>query len=218
MPWIGAVVGAAGSLLQDDGSGGGGGGSQQQTATSTTSGGSSSQSYIDPRMENILFGTGGIIPSATDWWNQNSSGTNEQMITGMNNQWNQLGASRQGFNQMQNLGMGLMGGGVAGNPFTGGGGVTPQQVQYAPATYNAGTENPFTQREQKPMSVLPTASSGGGGGGGGGEGGGAVSGALAAAMNAMQNQNFNQGQFANPFANLGQYGYQNGLDIDNTFA
>lgn len=220
MTWVSlgvAAIGAVGGAMSKPS---GGGGSQQerpQTATSTTSGGSSSQSYIDPRMENILFGTGGIIPSATDWYNQNSSGTNEQMITGMNNQWNQLGASRQGFNQMQNLGMGLMGGGVAGNPFTGGGGIAPQQVQYTPATFDAGTENPFTQTA-KPASVLPTASSGGGGGGGGGEGGGAVSGALAAAMNAMQNQNFNQGQFANPFANLGQYGYQNGLDIDNTFA
>ena len=206
MTWVSlgvAAIGAVGGAMSKPS---GGGGSQQerpQTATSTTSGGSSSQSYIDPRMENILFGTGGIIPSATDWYNQNSSGTNEQMITGMNNQWNQLGASRQGFNQMQNLGMGLMGGGVAGNPFTGGGGIAPQQVQYTPATFNAGTENPFTQREQKPMSVLPTASSGGGGGDGGG-------GALAAAMNAMQNQNYIPQQMG--------YGYLNGLDGDQSFA
>lgn len=204
--WIGAIAGAYGALSKDGGGGGGGGsGSQDQVATSTNSGGSSSQSYIDPRMENILYGTGGIIPQATDWYNQNSTGTNDQMITGMNNQWNQLGASRQGFNQMQNLGMGLMGGGSAGNPFTGNGGVAAQQVQYTPATFDAGTENPFTQREQKPMSVLPTAASGGGGGGGDG-------GALATAINAMQSQ------FTNPYANLGQYGYQNGLDIDNTFA
>ena len=113
-------------------------------------------------MENILYGTGGIIPQATDWWNNNSSGTNEQMITGMNNTWNQLGASGQGYNQMQNLGMGLMGGGAAGNPFTGTGGVAAQQVQYTPATFNAGTQNPFVQKEQKPLSVLPQASSGGG--------------------------------------------------------
>ena len=167
MPWIGAVIGAAGSLLKDDGSGGGGGGggATNEVAKSVTSGGSSSQSYIDPRMENILYGTGGIIPQATDWWNQNSSGTNEQMITGMNNTWNQLGASGQGYNQMQNLGMQLMGGGAAGNPFTGTGGVAAQQVQYTPATFSAGTENPFVQKEQKPLSVLPQASSGGGVGG-----------------------------------------------------
>ena len=167
MPWIGAVIGAAGSLLKDDGSGGGGGGggATNEVAKSVTSGGSSSQSYIDPRMENILYGTGGIIPQATDWWNNNSSGTNEQMITGMNNTWNQLGASGQGYNQMQNLGMQLMGGGAAGNPFTGTGGVAAQQVQYTPATFSAGTENPFVQKEQKPLSVLPQASSGGGVGG-----------------------------------------------------
>lgn len=169
MPWIGAVVGVAGSMLKDDGSGGGGGGggATNEVAKSVTSGGSSSQSYIDPRMENILYGTGGIIPQATDWWNNNSSGTNEQMITGMNNTWNQLGASGQGYNQMQNLGMGLMGGGAAGNPFTGTGGIAAQQVQYTPATFSAGTENPFVQKEQKPLSVLPQASSGGGVGGDG---------------------------------------------------
>lgn len=169
MPWIGAVIGVAGNMLKDDGSGGGGGGggATNEVAKSVTSGGSSSQSYIDPRMENILYGTGGIIPQATDWWNNNSSGTNEQMITGMNNTWNQLGASGQGYNQMQNLGMQLMGGGAAGNPFTGTGGVAAQQVQYTPATFSAGTENPFVQKEQKPLSVLPQASSGGGVGGGG---------------------------------------------------
>ena len=169
MPWIGAVIGVAGNMLKDDGSGGGGGGggATNETARSETSGSSHSQSYIDPRMENILYGTGGIIPQATDWWNNNSSGTNEQMITGMNNTWNQLGASGQGYNQMQNLGMQLMGGGAAGNPFTGTGGVAAQQVQYTPATFSAGTENPFVQKEQKPLSVLPQASSGGGGGGDG---------------------------------------------------
>ena len=169
MPWIGAVIGVAGNMLKDDGSGGGGGGggATNEVAKSVTSGGSSSQSYIDPRMENILYGTGGIIPQATDWWNNNSSGTNEQMITGMNNTWNQLGASGQGYNQMQNLGMQLMGGGAAGNPFTGTGGVAAQQVQYTPATFSAGTENPFVQKEQKPLSVLPQASSGGGVGGDG---------------------------------------------------
>ena len=169
MPWIGAVIGVAGSMLKDDGSGGGGGGggATNETAKSVTSGSSHSQSYIDPRMENILYGTGGIIPQATDWWNNNSSGTNEQMITGMNNTWNQLGASGQGYNQMQNLGMQLMGGGAAGNPFTGTGGVAAQQVQYTPATFSAGTENPFVQKEQKPLSVLPQTSSGGGVGGDG---------------------------------------------------
>lgn len=170
MSWVAlgaAAIGAIGGIMKDDGSGGssGGGGATNETAKSVTSGSSHSQSYIDPRMENILYGTGGIIPQATDWWNNNSSGTNEQMITGMNNTWNQLGASGQGYNQMQNLGMQLMGGGAAGNPFTGTGGIAAQQVQYTPATFSAGTENPFVQKEQKPLSVLPQASSGGSGGG-----------------------------------------------------
>ena len=170
MTWVAlgvAAVGAFGTYASKPSGGGSGSGSQDQIATSTTSGGSSSQSYVDPRMENILYGTGGIIPQATDWYNQNSTGTNDQMITGMNNTWNQLGASGQGYNQMQNLGMQLMGGGAAGNPFTGTGGIAAQQVQYTPATFSAGTENPFVQKEQKPLSVLPQASSGGGGGGDG---------------------------------------------------
>ena len=136
--WIGAIAGAYGALSKDGGGGGGGGGgATNETARSETSGSSHSQSYIDPRMENILYGTGGIIPQATDWWNQNSSGTNEQMITGMNNTWNQLGASGQGYNQMQNLGMGLMGGGAAGNPFTGTGGVAAQQQYPLPDLTNS---------------------------------------------------------------------------------
>ena len=173
MSWVAlgaAAIGAIGGIMKDDGSsgsGGSGGGATNEVARSETSGSSHSQSYIDPRMEEILYGTGGIIPQATDWWNNNSSGTNEQMITGMNNTWNQLGASGQGYNQMQNLGMQLMGGGAAGNPFTGTGGVAAQQVQYTPATFNAGTQNPFVQKENKPLSVLPQASSGGGVGGDG---------------------------------------------------
>ena len=68
---------------------------------------------------------------------------------------------------MQKMGMGVVGGGEAGNPLPGTGGVAAQQVQYTTATFNAGTENPFVQKEQKPLSVLPQASSGGGVGGDG---------------------------------------------------
>ena len=105
---------------------------------------SSSQQSLDPRMADAVYGSGGILPSAKDWYQNNSTGLNSQMTTGMDNQWNQLGASTQGFNQMQSLGMGLMGGGAAGNPFTGSGGVAPSKQTYNPAAFNTGTANPFS--------------------------------------------------------------------------
>ena len=152
-----------------------------QTTTSSGSHGSSTQNKIDPRMEQAIYGAGGIMPNASAWYMQNQSGLNDKMVTGMNNQWNQLGASSQGFNQMQNLGMGLMGGGAAGNPFTGGGGIAPQQMSYKPAEFNAaGGFNPFSMPSPTPMAAaMPAgAASGGGGGGGGGESGGVIGDAL----------------------------------------
>ena len=177
MPWatlLSTGLGIVGGLLGDD-KPSGGGNQQLPTATSTTSGGSSSQSYIDPRMENILYGTGGVIPQATDWYNNNSSGLNDQMVTGMNNSWNQLGASAQGYNQMQNLGMQLMGGGVAGNPFTGQHGIAAQNLSYTPAQMT-NSINPFSMpTTQKPAATIAAPSGGGGGGGDVGTGlGGAI--------------------------------------------
>lgn len=134
--------------------------------TTNSSGGSHTQQMLDPRMEQAIYGAGGIMPNAAAWYAKNQSGLNDQMVTGMNNQWNQLGASAQGFNQMQNLGMGLIGGGAAGNPFTGGGGIAKQNLQYTPAQFGSGTTSPFT------MPAAPTPSMGGAYGGGGGGGGG----------------------------------------------
>jgi hypothetical protein len=140
-----------------------------QTTNSSSSHGSSTQHKIDPRMEQAIYGAGGIMPNASAWYAQNQSGLNEKMVTGMNNQWNQLGASKQGFDQMQNLGMGLMGGGVAGNPFTGGGGIAPQQLSYKPAdmSNSASPNNPFTMPVAAPAAAMPAAYDGGGGGGAG---------------------------------------------------
>lgn len=138
-----------------------------QTTTSSNSSGSHRQDYLDPRMEQAIYGAGGIMPNAAAWYAQNQSGLNDKMVTGMNNQWNQLGASTQGFNQMQNLGMGLMGGGTAGNPFTGGGGIAPQQMSYKPANFNTGGgESPFAMPAAQ--APAPSMSAGGGGSGGGG--------------------------------------------------
>jgi hypothetical protein len=140
-------------------------GKTNPTSSTTVSGGSSHrQDKLDPRMEKAIYGAGGIMPSAAEWYKNNKSGLNSQMVTGMNNQWNQLGASGQGFNQMQNLGMGLMGGGSAGNPFTGGGGIAPQQLSYTPAQQENGTVNPFTMPAATVPAAATPAKSGGGGG------------------------------------------------------
>lgn len=79
---------------------------------------SSSKQTIDPRMDPYIYGSGGSLPAAADWFAKNKSGMNAQMQQGLNNQSAQYAASKPGFDQMQNLGLGLMGGGVAGNPFS----------------------------------------------------------------------------------------------------
>jgi hypothetical protein len=139
---IGAVAGPLiGGLL-------GGGGSSQTQATQQT---------LDPRMESAIYGDGGLVKGAQDWYSQNKTGLNNQMLTGMNNQWNQHGASQQGFNQMQSAGMGLMGQSVAGNPFASGysggtnfgsGGLLANPQQYQPAQQASGGVNPFSMPVQ----------------------------------------------------------------------
>ena len=88
----------------------GGSGSKSQETTKTN--------QIDPRLEPYIYGANGSLPAAQDWFSKNKSGMNGQMQQGLNNQASQYAASKPGFDTMQNLGLGLMGGGVAGNPFS----------------------------------------------------------------------------------------------------
>ena len=113
----------------------------------------STQQTLDPRMEGAIYGDGGLLSGAKDWYAANKTGLNNQMLTGMNNQWNQHGASQQGFNAMQGAGMGLMGQGVAGNPFSSGysggtsfgnSGMAANPQQYQPAQQSGGGVNPFS--------------------------------------------------------------------------
>ena len=144
---IGSVAGPLiGGLLGGEGS------SQSQTT----------QQKLDPRMESAIYGDGGLLSGAKDWYAANKTGLNDQMLTGMNNQWNQHGASQQGFNQMQSAGMGLMGQGVAGNPFSGGysggtnfgnTGMAANPQQYQPAQQSSGGTSPFSMPVAAPMQV-----------------------------------------------------------------
>lgn len=121
------------------------------------------QNTVDPRFAEYMYGGNGVLPAAKDWYAKNKTGMNEQMATGMNNQWNQLGGASQGFNQMQNLGMGLMGGGVAGNPFHGGtaapqGAQGSQPQSYQPAQMSmGGTSGPFSGQAPQTLQAPPPA-------------------------------------------------------------
>lgn len=115
----------------------GGSGSKSQETTKVN--------QIDPRLEPYIYGANGSLPAAQDWFTANKSGMNGQMQQGLTNQASQYAASKPGFDQMQNLGLGLMGGGVAGNPFSQGysGG-----TNFAPQgrTNMAGTNQPTAQQ------------------------------------------------------------------------
>ena len=122
--------------------------------SSSTGGAVTQTNSIDPRLVDSIYGKNGVVPSAQDWYAKNKTGMNPMMLQGMDNQWNQANASHQGFNQMQNLGMGLMGAGVAGNPFFGGyrggtnwrggsNGIAPQAMSFNPAQRTQ-TASPFT--------------------------------------------------------------------------
>lgn len=164
MTW-GTIGGAAVSVVGGALLGGEGSSSSQST-----------QNTIDPRFADALYGTGGLLPAAKDWYSQNKSGLSQPMLDGMNRQYNQHAASGQGFNQMQNLGMGLLGGGAAGNPFAGGyaggtdfsggmngngGSIAPTRQGYTPAQSSAGI-NPFSMpimQSAAPASQAPSTSS-----------------------------------------------------------
>lgn len=112
MPWIGAVVGVAGSLMSDSGS----------------QGGQTTQNSIDPRIAKYLYGesgSGGLLNQVGNLQAQQSAqgGLNPMQTAGLELQRQTLTDPRytQGFDQMRNLGSGMMNQGVAGNPFTGGG-------------------------------------------------------------------------------------------------
>lgn len=153
-------LGALGSILGSEGQNSGGSQNGTSNSNSSAAGEGFTQNFIDPRFEPYIYGQGGVLGSAYDWYNQNRGGTNPQSLEGMNNQWAQLGASKQGFDAMQNLGMGMMGQGSTGNPFSGGyqgggtfptTGIAPQNLTYTPAQFGQG--GPFVERQIAPVAA-----------------------------------------------------------------
>lgn len=107
--WLSLGATVLGGLL-----GGSSGSSGGTTTTSTNA--------ADPRFNQYLYGTGGVLPSASNWYQNNSTGLNEQSLAGLNRQYSVANDpnTAQGYTNMQSLGSALMGGAVAGNPFTDG--------------------------------------------------------------------------------------------------
>lgn len=95
-----------------------GGQSGSNSATQST------QNQIDPRLVPFLYGDGGLLGGVNNLYQQQAAqgGLNPMQTAGLEMQRQTLmnPAYTQGFDQMRSLGSGLMGQGVAGNPFTGG--------------------------------------------------------------------------------------------------
>jgi hypothetical protein len=105
-----------------------GGSSGSNSATTTQ------QNQLDPRMADFLYGGGGLLNGVRNLYQQQigQGGLNPMQTAGLELQRRTLmnPAYTQGFDQMRNVGAGLMGGGVAGNPF---GNTMGQPQQQMPA-------------------------------------------------------------------------------------
>ena len=106
-----SVAGAAATSLLGGGSGG--------ESTSTQS------MKMDPRMDRFVYGDsgqGGLLGDAHNLYKQQMAqgGMNPMMQAGLESQRQFLTSPQysQGYNNLMNMGQGLLGGGVAGNPFT----------------------------------------------------------------------------------------------------
>jgi len=115
LPLLGAAAGAA--------SGGG-------TTTATT------QQKMDPRMDAYIYGTGkgdpnSLLGAAWNQFQQNPSGINPTMQQGLDMQKSALmdPAYSQAYQQMRSVGNGLLGQGIAANPFSTGARQLPPQMQ-----------------------------------------------------------------------------------------
>lgn len=130
------------------------GGAAMGALGSKKSGGGSSSTtqQVDPRLAHYLYGEddkGGLLKDVDLWYQANKSGLNDQMAQGLNTQWNVYNDPKTlgGYQQMSNLGSGLMSTPIVGNPFGDGrlslGGVgnlgmgsqQPQAQQQAPQSY-----------------------------------------------------------------------------------
>jgi hypothetical protein len=99
--WLAPIVGAA---L----------GSQPTTTENNTT------KKMDPRMDALVYGDGGFLNNATDWYKANKSGMNDEMRNALAQNRSLLNdpATMQGYKNMATQGQGLLNRPVASNPFT----------------------------------------------------------------------------------------------------
>jgi hypothetical protein len=112
MPW-GAAIAAGAAVV---------GSSMQADATENAA---EKAGKIDPRMDKYIYGDGtinGLLGDSYNLYQGNKSGMNDQMRQGLNQQWATYTdpSTMAGYRQMSNLGSGLMGAPVMGNPFSDG--------------------------------------------------------------------------------------------------
>src|SRR5574343_1465498 len=74
---------------------------------------------MDPRVDAMYFGQGGLLSDLNDWYAKNKTGLNPDMQAGLDHMRSvyQSPLATQGYERMGNVGYDLMGRGVAGNPF-----------------------------------------------------------------------------------------------------
>jgi hypothetical protein len=74
---------------------------------------------LDPRMDAYLYGSGGLLSGAQDWFNKNKGG-NALVDQGIEMQRKFLTdpAYAQGYDRLRTQGLGLLGGGITANPFS----------------------------------------------------------------------------------------------------
>jgi hypothetical protein len=119
---VGMIGVGAGALM--------GGQSGSNSATQST------QNQIDPRMVPFLYGDSGLLNGVNNLFQKQNAqgGLNPMQTAGLEMQRQTLmnPAFTRGFDQMRSLGGGLMGQGVAGNPFTGAPMATAPQMPQMP--------------------------------------------------------------------------------------
>lgn len=142
---IGSVVGG---LL--------GGGGSEQSATKT----------IDPRLGRFVYGEdgkSGLLGDVQNLYRQQAAtgGLNDLQRSGMEMQ-RQVYASpqyTQGYDAMRSMGLGLLGGGVAQNPFTSGGMGMQQRPMAAPSVVRPNTNmqyQPYAPQQTPSLAAMNT--------------------------------------------------------------
>lgn len=106
------------------------------------------QQQIDPRFQQILYGTGygdpnSALGAANANWQQNKSGQNATSLQGLQMLKDAYTGQGSSIDQIRGIGQGLLSGGVAGNPFTSGQRQAPQGLLSQMSQPTPAPDNPY---------------------------------------------------------------------------